>query len=86
MLALHLRPGTREWFMGWLAREYPALVPRYERLYRRGAYVDPEYRRALGRRVVPLLARHGLDRSFPTPRTGSGETPAPAPDGQLSLL
>ncbi len=88
VLALHLRPGTREWFLLWLAREYPALVPRYERLYRRGAYVDPEYRQALGRRVAPLLARHGLDRPFPTPRTRAGETSAP-PDpreGQLSLI
>jgi len=88
VLALHLRPGTREWFLRWLAREYPALVPRYERLYRRGAYVDPEYRQALGRRVAPLLARHGLDRPFPTPRTRAGETSAP-PDpreGQMSLI
>ena len=88
VIALHLRPGTREWFLRWLGREYPDLVPRYERLYRRGAYADPEYRRALGRRVAPLLARHGLDRPFPTPRTASGETAAP-PDpkeGQLSLL
>ena len=23
MLALHLRPGTREWFLGWLEREHP---------------------------------------------------------------
>jgi DNA repair photolyase len=88
VLALHLRPGTREWFLRWLAREYPELVPRYERLYRRGAYADQEYRKELGRRVAPLLARHGLDRPFPTPRTRSGQTGAP-PDpreGQLSLM
>ncbi len=88
VLALHLRPGTREWFLGWLAREHPALVPRYERLYRRGAYVDGDYRRALARRVAPLLARHGLDRPFPAPRTRGGGTDAPADprEGQLSLL
>ena len=62
VLALHLRPGTREWFLAWLAREHPALVEPYARLYRRGAYVDPEYRRALAARVAPLLRRHGLDR------------------------
>ena len=62
VLALHLRPGTREWFLAWLAREHPDLVEPYARLYRRGAYVDPEYRRALGRRVAPLLRRHGLHR------------------------
>jgi DNA repair photolyase len=46
VLALHLRPGTREWFLAWLAREHPRLVEPYARLYRRGAYVDPEYRAA----------------------------------------
>ena len=72
VLALHLRPGTREWFLGWLAREYPALVPRYERLYRRGAYADPEYRKALAARVRPLLRSHGLDRGSGVQRTQDG--------------
>ncbi|MFC4459899.1 intein-containing Rv2578c family radical SAM protein [Pseudonocardia nematodicida] len=92
VLALHLRPGTREWFLRWLAREYPALVGRYERLYRRGAYAGREHREALARRVAPLLARHGLDRPLPNPRDpGWQRIPeqAPAPDpreGQLSLM
>src|SRR3954466_14090073 len=62
VLALHLRPGAREWFLAWLAREHPELVPRYQQLYRRGAYVPVAYRDELTRRVAPLLARHGLDR------------------------
>src|SRR3954462_1347922 len=37
VLPLHLRPGAREWFTAWLAREHPALVPRYRALYGRGA-------------------------------------------------
>ena len=44
VIPLHLRPGAREWFMAWLARERPELVPKYRRLYRRGAYVPTEYR------------------------------------------
>ena len=60
VLALHLRPGTREWFHAWLAREHPALIERYAALYRRGAYVDAAYRKDLAARVGPLLARHGL--------------------------
>jgi hypothetical protein len=60
-LALHLRPGAREWFQAWLAREHPALVEPYARLYRRGSYVNPAYRRVLAERVAPLLRRHGLD-------------------------
>ena len=62
VLPLHLRPGAREWFTAWLAREHPRLVPRYRQLYRRGAYVPAEYRTWLAERVAPLLARHGLDR------------------------
>src|SRR3712207_843278 len=62
VVPLHLRPGAREWFSAWLAREHPALVPRYRQLYRRGAVVAPEYRRWLAGRVAPLLARYGLGR------------------------
>jgi DNA repair photolyase len=62
VLALHLRPGAREWFLGWLGRAHPELLPRYQQLYRRGAYLPAEYRDRLTKRVAPLLARHGLDR------------------------
>ncbi|WP_254791030.1 Rv2578c family radical SAM protein [Blastococcus tunisiensis] len=62
VIPLHLRPGAREWFMAWLAGAHPALVPRYQQLYARRAYVPAEYRTWLARRVAPLLTRHGLDR------------------------
>jgi DNA repair photolyase len=62
VLALHLRPGAREWFLAWLSREHPELLPRYQQLYRRGAYVPAEYREELTKRVAPLLRQHGLDR------------------------
>jgi DNA repair photolyase len=85
VLALHLRPGTREWFLAWLQRERPDLLPAYERLYRRGAYVDPAYRRSLSERVGPLLRRHGLAGGVPTIRPAT--PPPPDPGGeQLSLL
>ncbi|MBM7804287.1 DNA repair photolyase [Geodermatophilus bullaregiensis] len=61
VVPLHLRPGAREWFSAWLAREHPALVGRYRQLYRGGAYVSAEYRAWLAERVTPLLRRHGLD-------------------------
>ncbi|MGQ0575244.1 MAG: Rv2578c family radical SAM protein [Pseudonocardia sp.] len=89
VLALHLRPGAREWFLAWLAREHPALVEPYGRLYRRGAYVDPAYRRMLGERVAPLLRRHGLTGAATELRGGIGASPSPAapsPPEQLSLL
>jgi DNA repair photolyase len=85
VLALHLRPGAREWFHAWLARERPELLAEYEHLYRRGAYVDPAYRRSLAERVAPLLRRHGL-ASVPTVRPAP-PPPPPEPGGeQLSLL
>ena len=62
VLALHLRPGAREWYLRWLAAEHPDLVPRYEALYARGANADRGYRTWLARRVAPLVRRHGLDR------------------------
>src|SRR3954447_24311096 len=62
VIPLHLRPGAGVWFMAWLRTAHPELVPRYERMYARRAYVPAEYRTWLAQRVAPLLARHGLDR------------------------
>ena len=95
VLALHLRPGTREWFLAGPAREHPRLVEPYGRLYRRSSYVDPEYRRMLSQRVAPLLRRHGLDgpvdmlhNPIPAERPTSGSTDGwgPSSGEQLSLL
>ena len=49
-IVLHLRPGAREWFLGWLREAHPALVPRYAELYGRGAYARQEYRSRIIRR------------------------------------
>jgi DNA repair photolyase len=57
---LHLRGSTRGWFMAWLARSHPELVPVYRDLYRRGAYLPADYRKTLHDRVTPLIAKHGL--------------------------
>jgi DNA repair photolyase len=46
-VALHLRGEVREVFMGWLRAERPDLVPRYEALYRRGAYAPVAERERL---------------------------------------
>ncbi|TWG87402.1 intein, partial [Cellulosimicrobium cellulans J34] len=60
VLPLHLKPGTREWYMGWLAREHPRLVPGYERVYARGTYASTAYRSWLWDRVRPLLEARGF--------------------------
>ena len=36
---LYLRRGTREHFLAALERDWPELLPEYERLYRAGAYL-----------------------------------------------
>ncbi|WP_123029162.1 Rv2578c family radical SAM protein [Mycolicibacterium stellerae] len=67
VFGLHLRGSTRGWFMSWLARSHPELIAEYRNLYRRGAYLPPEYRDMLRDRVTPLVNRHGLNpdrRSF----------------------
>jgi DNA repair photolyase len=63
VMALHLRPGAREWFLAWLALEHPQLMPLYRELYGGGSYVRRAYAEDLRSRVRPKLRRHGLDRS-----------------------
>lgn len=89
LIPLHLRPGAREWFLGWLQRERPDLLPRYRSAFAAGAYQSAAERRRLAVRVAPLLARYGLgpqgrgreggvpgdpDAGFP-----AGVLPAPVP-------
>jgi DNA repair photolyase len=69
--ALHLRPGTREWFMQWLAVEHPELVDKYESMYKFSAYVPKEYRKWLADRFRPLARKHGLTRGQEDPATGT---------------
>ncbi|OXM65018.1 MULTISPECIES: Rv2578c family radical SAM protein [Amycolatopsis] len=87
VLALHLRPGAREWFARWLGAHRPDLVERYREIYGRGSYAMPAYRRALSARVAPLLRRHGLNRREEPHRMPSPRDPErPAQGEQLSLL
>ncbi|MFT4122459.1 MAG: Rv2578c family radical SAM protein [Microbacteriaceae bacterium] len=80
--ALHLRPGTKEWFMAWLGREHPELVGRYRSLYPgRNAYAPEGYRRWLAARIRPLIRAHRLEHGAGDPVTGgmrSGRTALPA--------
>jgi DNA repair photolyase len=50
-VALHLRGEVRGIFMDWLRTQRPDLVPRYNELYRRGAYAPREERDRLSRMV-----------------------------------
>lgn len=89
-LVLHLRPGAREWFLAWLSREHPRLLPRYRELYRGGSYTPRGYQEVVGARVRRAARQHGLLREPPgTFRKGGRRDDEPgagtAPE-QLSLL
>jgi DNA repair photolyase len=57
---LYLRPGTREHFLTALERDWPELLPEYERLYRRGAYLPRAETEPVRQRVRSLARSHGV--------------------------
>jgi DNA repair photolyase len=57
---LYLRHGTREHFLAALERDWPELLPDYERLYRRGAYLPQEETAPVRQRVRQLAREHGI--------------------------
>jgi DNA repair photolyase len=54
---LYLKPGTKEHYLAALEREWPELLPRYEELYGRRAYIDAREIRA---QVRDLAQKHGV--------------------------
>jgi DNA repair photolyase len=68
--ALHLRPGTKEWFFEWLEREHPEQVGRYAEMYGRTAYAPKAYREWLAAKIRPIIRSHGLERGRMNPTTG----------------
>jgi DNA repair photolyase len=67
-IVLHLRPGTREWFLRWLQAYHPGLVKRYLELYGRGAYAPRAYQDRIAGQVRELARELGIGR----PRPGLG--------------
>jgi DNA repair photolyase len=74
-LPLHLRPGAREWYQQWLAREFPALLPQYRQLFGRGSYAQKAYQEEVVARVRAAAHRHGIGRARP----GDARRPRSAP-------
>jgi DNA repair photolyase len=94
-IVLHLRPGAREWFLGWLREAHPELVPRYAELYGRGAYARKDYQARIAGQVRELADRFGVGRGAGRPDGGTPRgrgtvagppRPPAAPHEQLSLL
>jgi DNA repair photolyase len=97
-IVLHLRPGAREWWQAWLARERPDLLPRYAELYGERSYAPRSYQDRITESVRRLAMTHRVGRQDGGPlrsghlRRGTTADPAP-PDPsdrahatQLSLL
>jgi DNA repair photolyase len=89
-IVLHLRPGTREWYLQWLNEHHPELVRRYLRFYGRGAYAPKAYQAEITGRVRELAIRYGVGATSPAAARRIGPA-APAPRAepeqlQLSLL
>ena len=88
-LLLHLRPGVREHYMGWLADTGPRLVARYREQYQR-AYAPKAVQESLSRDVAKFVAGYGGLSATPveqgavrtTPRQKDVQTPFPT---QLGL-
>ena len=57
---LNLRPGTKEHYLAALARDWPELLPEYERLYGSRAYVPAAEARPVKETVRALARRHGV--------------------------
>jgi DNA repair photolyase len=77
---LHLRNGTREHFLGHLARDWPELLPRYREMYRADAYLPEETQAPILNHVAELKATYDV-----TDHRRYSITPSPVAQ-QLSLL
>jgi len=74
-IMLHLRPGVREHFLGWLRPRDPDLAEEYERRYKR-AYLPDAEQKALAARVRALAERAGASYMSPREaRVPSGQAP-----------
>ena len=75
---LHLKPGSKEWFMPALREAYPHLTARYEKYYR-GAYAPKEYTEQVLAKVSELRERYGFREADREP------APKPEAQGQLQM-
>jgi DNA repair photolyase len=57
---LYLKPGTKEHFLEALRRDYPELLPEYEELYGRRAYLARADSMPVKTAVRELTRRHGI--------------------------
>jgi DNA repair photolyase len=79
-IGLHLRGEVREIWFDWLRENRPDLIPRYEELYARGAYLPTAERDRLAALVRPEsprrpVTRRAAPRNRPPPKPERREPP-----------
>ncbi|MFI9591392.1 radical SAM protein [Nonomuraea sp. NPDC052265] len=79
-VVLRLPPGTRQWYLRWLAGAHPHLVERYEELFDRAGFPSPGYERRITGQIAELCRVYGMRCGAPEP-VGRGPRAA-----QLSLV
>ena len=79
-ILLNLRPGTREHFLENLARDWPELLPRYERLYAGRTYLPAGESEPVRREVAELKDRFAI-----TDRRGVRLLPATPEEPAIQL-
>ena len=57
---LYLKPGTKEHFLNALERDWPELLPEYEQLYGRRAYLSKNASEPVRNEVRELTRRYGI--------------------------
>ena len=57
---LHLKPGTKEHFLAALERDWPELLPEYERRYARRSYLAAKETAPVRERVRDLAREYGI--------------------------
>jgi len=73
---MFLEAGTRAHFMTFMAREFPALVPRYEKLYVK-KYAPKDYRKQVQGMVRLLQQRYGIAKREDATHDTGADGPAP---------
>jgi DNA repair photolyase len=72
---MYLQDGTRTHFMKFIEREFPAMLPRFKRLYVK-KHPPEAYRREVKAMVRMLQQRHGLTRREDAQKEREADVPA----------
>ena len=81
---LYLKDGTRVHFMNFLAKHFPALAAKYQRLYR-GAYAPDSYAKEVRGMVRMLQKKYRVSKRDEEDKEPPGEKDPPGEQGQLDF-